>query len=120
MTDHEPYHKLLGDTQHTKKLDDEIDAFAQSSDLFIREAQYTDQEYLVKRGWGHSSVESCVATALAAGVKQLHVGHREPKRDDFDLARVAGLLQQCLAKTPGRGGAAMTTCIPHEGLSVQI
>jgi phosphoribosyl 1,2-cyclic phosphodiesterase len=82
MTDHEPYHKLLGDSPHTKKLDAEVDAFANDADLLIREAQYTDEEYLHKRGWGHSSCSDAVQSALNADAKRLVLFHHDPMHDD--------------------------------------
>ncbi|HJX00495.1 MAG TPA: response regulator [Terriglobales bacterium] len=100
MTDHEPYHKLLGDTQHTKKLDDEIDAFAQSSDLFIREAQYTDQEYLVKRGWGHSSSSDAVQSAMNAQAKRLVLFHHDPMHDD---QQIDSMVEFCRSQMKSNG-----------------
>ena len=85
MTDHEPYHKLLGDSPHTKKLDAEIDAFAKGSNLLIREAQYTDEEYLTKRGWGHSTTSDAVLSAVNAGAKRLVLFHHDPMHDDRQI-----------------------------------
>ena len=100
-------------------------------DLLYLDGQYLAAEYegrasmmgeppLSRRGWGHSTVEACVATAVAAGAKVLHVGHREPKRDDFDLARIDAYLQQCVAAALAGTGRQMSACIPQEGLTVQV
>lgn len=85
MTDHEPYHKLLGESPHTKKLDAEIDAFAKDSDLLIREAQYTDTEYLTKKGWGHSTTTDAALSAVSAECKRLVIFHHDPMHDDLQI-----------------------------------
>src|SRR5439155_23442142 len=105
--------------------------FARDADLLYLDGQYLDAEYqgtapimqdtpMSRRGWGHSTVEACVATAVAARVRSLHVGHREPKRDDFDLARIDAYLQQCVAEALKGTGRQMPACIPQEGLTIQV
>ena len=100
MTDHEPYHKLLGDSQHTQKLDAEIDAFARRSDLLIREAQYTDEEYLVKRGWGHSSTSDAVLSAMNAEAGRLILFHHDPMHDD---EQIDSMVEFCRGKIKANG-----------------
>jgi phosphoribosyl 1,2-cyclic phosphodiesterase/CheY-like chemotaxis protein len=100
MTDHEPYHKLLGESPHTKKLDDEIDAFAKGTDLLIREAQYTDEEYVVKKGWGHSSTSDAVLSAVHAEVKRLVLFHHDPMHDD---QQIDSMVEFCRDKIKAQG-----------------
>jgi hypothetical protein len=53
----------------------------------------------------------------------LHIGHREPKRDDADLARVESYLRQLLSESLRRDGRAAETCvgqIPFEGTTVKL
>ncbi len=52
LTDHEPY----GSAQ-----DQEIRDFTRGADVLIREAQYTNAEYQLKRGWGHSRFDDAVS-----------------------------------------------------------
>jgi len=66
VTDHEPYWKPTargfhhpGDQRHV--------AFLEGADLIIHDAQYSDEEYAGKIGWGHSTVEYATDVALAAG-----------------------------------------------------
>jgi phosphoribosyl 1,2-cyclic phosphodiesterase len=100
MTDHEPYHKLLGDSPHTKKLDAEIDAFAKDADLLIREAQYTDEEYLTKRGWGHSTTTDAALSAASSDVKRLVLFHHDPMHDDH---QVDTMVESCRQKIKEQG-----------------
>jgi phosphoribosyl 1,2-cyclic phosphodiesterase len=122
------------DHEHEQVPDRDLAEFARDADLLYIDGQYLAQEYEGREGimseapqshhgWGHSSVEASVATAVTAGVRQLHLGHREPKRDDCDLARVESYAQACLAKELrqlGREPAVCAACIPFEGLTVRL
>lgn len=106
--------------------------FARSADLFYTEGQYTRGEYegrdkigsspaLPRQGWGHSSIEACVSTAVAAGVRELHIGHRDPARSDEEIVRLEAFLRQRLQEELRRVGRAEDSCrarIVHEGLVV--
>jgi ribonuclease BN (tRNA processing enzyme) len=118
---------FCSDHEQTTAPDPTLIQFARGADLLYVDGQYLKSEYtgqtgvmgeapMARRGWGHSTVEDCVTSALAAGVKQLHLGHREPKRDDADLARVEKYMRQCLTA----GANACQACIPFEGMSVEI
>jgi phosphoribosyl 1,2-cyclic phosphodiesterase len=122
------------DHEHPELPDRALAEFSRRADLLYTDGQYLAAEYkgevgimgerpFSRRGWGHSSVEACVATAVAAEVRELHVGHREPKRNDEDLARVERYLQQRLPdalQAAGRKPDSCRTCIPYEGLTVRI
>jgi phosphoribosyl 1,2-cyclic phosphodiesterase len=106
--------------------------FARGADLFYTEGQYTCAEYegrdaiggspaLPRQGWGHSTIEACVSTAVAAGVRELHLGHRDPARSDEEIARLQVYLRQLLREELRRMGRAEDSCqarIVHEGLVV--
>jgi phosphoribosyl 1,2-cyclic phosphodiesterase len=73
--------------------------FARGADLLYLDAQYTQAEYLGQRGiageppqarqgWGHSTMETSVAVGIAAGVKELHLGHHDPRRSDCELMQL--------------------------------
>jgi ribonuclease BN (tRNA processing enzyme) len=55
------------------------------ADLLIHDAQYTAEELVLYRGWGHSSYVQATRLALAAGVKRLALFHHDPKRTDEGL-----------------------------------
>jgi len=88
VTDHEPYCRLSGESDHGRKLDREVDEFARDADLYIREAQYTEEEYAAKRGWGHSTWKDAVSSAHAANAKRLVLYHHDPMHDDDFLDQV--------------------------------
>jgi phosphoribosyl 1,2-cyclic phosphodiesterase len=122
------------DHEHPEVPDRGLAEFARGADLLYLDGQYLEAEYQgragimgdppsPRRGWGHSTVEACVATAVAAGVRELHLGHREPKRTDEDLARIQAYAERSLCEALQRGGRQANTCrvqIPHEGLTVRL
>ncbi len=107
--------------------------FARDADVLYTEGQYTVAEYegrqgvgsdpaLPRRGWGHSTIEACVVTAVAAGVRDVHLGHRDPARSDDDLARLEVFLQQHLREELRRVGRPEDSCrarCAYEGLVVR-
>ncbi len=94
VTDHEPYCRLSGDNEHNRKLDEALTEFARNADLYIRECQYTDEEYPVKRAWGHSTWRDALESAHAARVKRLALFHHDPMHDDETMDRIVA---QCHA-----------------------
>lgn len=54
-------------------------------DLLIHDAQYSQDEYELHIGWGHSSFAHSVAFATAARAKQLVLFHHDPSHDDDAL-----------------------------------
>lgn len=46
-----------------------IEDFFAGADLVIHDAQYTEEEYSTKIGWGHTSIEYAIAAANRAGLK---------------------------------------------------
>jgi phosphoribosyl 1,2-cyclic phosphodiesterase/ActR/RegA family two-component response regulator len=88
LTDHEPYCRLSGENDHNRKLDRKIDEFARGADLYVREAQYTEEEYPDKRGWGHSTWKDALESAHAAQALRLALYHHDPMRDDDAMDRI--------------------------------
>ena len=86
IPDHEP-HSLhpVGAPPGTPPIHHEdrshID-FLEDADLLIHDAQYTEEEYSTKIGWGHSPFEKVVDNAIAGRVKRLAFFHHDPMRDD--------------------------------------
>jgi phosphoribosyl 1,2-cyclic phosphodiesterase/DNA-binding NarL/FixJ family response regulator len=99
LSDHEGYAKLNGDSELSRRQDAEVVEFARNSDLLIREAQYTEEEYLPRRGWGHGTFDDAVRDGAAAGVKRLALTHHDPDHsDDFLDAQ----MERCRALAGGK------------------
>ncbi len=60
----------------------------QGVDVLIADCSYTDAEYPAKRGWGHGTFTSSIATARSVGAKILYCTHHEPTRSDDALETV--------------------------------
>jgi len=63
-------------------------ALAAGADLLIHDAQYTDQEYAERIGWGHSSYRHAFEFAAHVGAKELVPFHHDPAHDDATLDRL--------------------------------
>jgi ribonuclease BN (tRNA processing enzyme) len=71
-------------------------------DVLIADSSYTDAEYASKRGWGHGTFSTSMATARAAGAKMLFCTHHEPTRNDDALEAVfSAALQANAGHTTG-------------------
>ncbi|MDH3649400.1 MAG: MBL fold metallo-hydrolase [Saprospiraceae bacterium] len=58
---------------------------AQSADLLIHDAQYSEEEYSTRQGWGHSSMHQALQFAQLAQVKRLELFHHDPSHSDAQL-----------------------------------
>ncbi len=65
------------DSQNQKIAD-----FLTGADLVSWDAQYTEEEYLAKVGWGHSSYESDIKLAKSAKLKRMIFSHHDPISHD--------------------------------------
>ncbi len=61
---------------------------AASTDLLIHDAQYTDEEYEERIGWGHSTYRHAFEFAALASAKKLIAFHHDPSHDDATLDRL--------------------------------
>lgn len=69
-------------TEEQQKMARDYSAFIAGVDLLIADGQYTRKEYAEKKHWGHTSVDTLLAVAHRAGVKELAVFHHEPLHAD--------------------------------------
>jgi phosphoribosyl 1,2-cyclic phosphodiesterase len=98
MSDHEPYGRLASNGGGLNAMDHEVAQFADGADLFICEAQYTEEEYQQKKGWGHSTFMDAVERAAEANVKKLVIFHHDPAHDDAFLDEVLHGCERTIAE----------------------
>jgi phosphoribosyl 1,2-cyclic phosphodiesterase len=98
MSDHETYGRLNPGQEYAGRMDEEVARFAENVELLICEAQYTEEEYQVKRGWGHSTFLDVLERAAQARVKRLAMFHHDPSHDDAFLDGVERFCQQIIAE----------------------
>jgi phosphoribosyl 1,2-cyclic phosphodiesterase len=73
-------------------------SLARGADLLIHDAQYTEEEYSRRLGWGHSAVSDSVEFARRADVRCLSLFHHDPLHDD---AAVDALAEQARSLADG-------------------
>lgn len=83
-------------------------------DVLLHDAQYTQDEYLQRIGWGHSSIEQVVTLARRSGVKQLILFHHDPKHSDADLE----LMEAHAWRLWGESGKR--PILAHEGMKLDL
>jgi phosphoribosyl 1,2-cyclic phosphodiesterase len=82
---------------------------ARGCDLLISDAQFTPDEYPLRKGWGHTTWAHAADLAEAAGAARLLLFHHDPSHDDDALARIATLAQARFAPTDvAREGMVVT------------
>ena len=93
------------DIEHGEEVNQDIVEFAKGADLLIHEAQYTSEELLSHKGWGHSSYEQAMEVARAAGVGYLAMTHHDPAHDDAFLkdqeAKCRAVMPNCVLAREG-------------------
>ena len=61
---------------------------AAGADVLMHDAQFFEDEYEERIGWGHSSVADAVAFTQAVGARSLVLFHHEPSHSDSALLRL--------------------------------
>jgi phosphoribosyl 1,2-cyclic phosphodiesterase len=101
--DHEPFRNLFPTDPADPGYDEEaakegelavaeengkILNFFRGADILIHDTQYTAAEYAYHVGWGHSSMEQAIESAVNACVKKLIIFHHDPSRTDAQLEQL--------------------------------
>ncbi|MCB0284647.1 MAG: MBL fold metallo-hydrolase [Calditrichaeota bacterium] len=73
--------------------------FAKNTDLFIHDAQYTEEQYKMFAGYGHSTFVSACDAAKQANVKKLLLFHHNPSHSDADLKEIEKNAQSLFPNT---------------------
>ena len=87
LTDNE-----LAMTYSEGSLYEDFVTFCRGADLLIHDGEYTDEEYLLTRSWGHSRYRDAVQLAMDAGVARLGLFHHNQDRTD---AAVDSIVDEC-------------------------
>ncbi len=72
--------------------------FATGADVLYHEAQFTNQEYGQKIGWGHCSVSNACILAKMTGVMKWVIVHHDPGHDDEFLDRKLNMTRLILSE----------------------
>lgn len=69
---------------------------ASGADLLIHDAMHADDDYELRRGWGHSPARAAICVAEQAGAKRLALFHHSPDATD---AVIDETVRRCKDKT---------------------
>ena len=87
---------------------------AERVDLLVHDAQYSEEEYPGKVGWGHSSMEDAVAFKRAVGAQRLVLFHHDPLHTDESLAALEERAQSLAGSTEDQ------PTIAREGMVLEL
>lgn len=80
-------------------------------DVLIHDAQYTDDEYPARVGWGHSTLAHAIAFAEVTEARRLVTFHHEPNHTDEEIDRhhdeVKARRTSVVSFEPGLAGAVL-------------
>jgi phosphoribosyl 1,2-cyclic phosphodiesterase len=111
IPDHEP--ALAGSI--TARTRDWISgaSLAADADVLLHDAQYFEEEYEQRVGWGHSSVDAAVAFTRAVGARRLVLFHHEPRHPD-------ALLEQLEARARVLANGNVPPMLAREGMVIDV
>jgi phosphoribosyl 1,2-cyclic phosphodiesterase len=89
-------------------------AIAEKVDLLMHDAQYSEDEYEEKVGWGHSSMVDAVAFNRAVGARRLVLFHHDPLHTDDSLAALEDRAQSLV------GSNEQQPTLAREGMVLEL
>jgi ribonuclease BN (tRNA processing enzyme) len=98
LPDHEPAlggDRIASDPKWISGID-----LAKGADVLLHDSQFTREEYMQRRGWGHSAIDDAVMFASVAAVKQLLLSHHDPDHSDTFLDKMFASFKQTADSTP--------------------
>jgi len=95
-----PEERAAENPAELRALPEDYVSFFRGADLLIHDAQYSDQEYVEKVGWGHPRFSTVVDLAVQAEVKRLALFHHDPNHSD---AEIDGIVDQARARAKMHG-----------------
>ncbi len=87
---------------------------ADGVDVLFHDAQYSEEEYASKVGWGHSSVATAVDFARVAGVGRLLLFHHDPLHTDERLVEHEARARELA------GGNGVNPELAAEGMTIEL
>ena len=93
-----------------------IQAFVSGADLLIHDGMFTEEEYVDRAGWGHSTFAQALELAVKGSVKHLHFFHHSPERSDDDLDRILEKMKEAALARSGD----LTVEAAAEGMNLSL
>lgn len=111
LTDHEP--ALGADLRSVAPEWISGYAVAARADVLIHDCQYTEEEYVSRVGWGHSSTEHVATFADLAKVRRLLMYHHDPMHGDDQL-------ETMLSRVRALGPNDLDVELAQEGMELDL
>ena len=89
-------------------------SLALGADVLFHDAQYTEEEYTARVGWGHSSIPHMVTFGLITKVRRLLMFHHDPLHSDAQLEAMLARAKELWGDE--RDGLALS----YEGMEIDI
>jgi len=86
--------------------------FCKDADLIIHDAEYTPDDYLHTRGWGHSTYTDALTLALDSGAARLGLFHHNQDRTDD---QIDAIVADCRAEIKRRRASVICEAVPADG-----
>src|SRR2546430_3316667 len=115
VTDQEPFWNSPGPEFHHPGDQRHIE-FLRGADLVVHDAQYTNEEYKSKLGWGHSPTDYVTDVTLAAGAARLALFHHDPTHDDDAIKNIEAA-QRARVQT---SGSSLDVFAAAEGMEFEV
>lgn len=90
--------------------------FCRGATVLIHDAEYRDEEYPKRRGWGHSTIEQATQLALDAGVEQLGLFHHNQDRHDHEIDAMVARCQSII----GSRRSALKCFAVHQSMEITL
>jgi ribonuclease BN (tRNA processing enzyme) len=110
LSDHEP--ALGSGTVPTDRRWTSGYSLAAEVDVLIHDAQYNDEEYARRVGWGHTSIRQLAQFTHMTEPRRLVTFHHDPAHSDHELDELHGELRSLL------NGTALEAGVPE--LSIEL
>jgi phosphoribosyl 1,2-cyclic phosphodiesterase len=89
-------------------------ALAYGTDVLLHDAQYTEEEYPQRVGWGHSSIAHTVTFALITKARRLIMFHHDPLHSDAELEAMLVRAKELWGREPD--GVVLS----YEGMEIDV
>jgi ribonuclease BN (tRNA processing enzyme) len=111
IPDHEP---ALGEKGMIKE-NKWISGFdiAEGADVLLHDSQYTPEEYMNKRGWGHSTINDACLFGSMTSVKRILLSHHDPSHSD-------AFLEKMLSSFKKGAGNIPSTALAKEQMQIDL
>ena len=96
---------------------DRVADFCKDADVLLIDAMYVDEEYPLKVGWGHSTVEMDIDLAIQSNVKNLILTHHEPIRTDSQIDEIYEWARKLM---DDKGGKDINLYFGTEGQTIKL